>query len=82
MPATETLIRVYASSGRVAQCRGCNADIVWMDTLLGRHMPMNASAVPRRSEPHPSTGRVIVFYAAADSHWATCPAREQFRRGR
>ena len=79
---TETLIRLYDSSRRVAHCRGCNAEIVWMDTLGDKSLPMNADAVPRRSEPHPTSGRLVVYYAQADTHWATCQARERFRRGR
>ena len=76
----EQLIRLYESSGRKATCRGCGAPIVWFETLAAKHMPMNAGAVPRKSENDPSTRRVIAFYAAEDSHFATCPDRSKFSR--
>jgi hypothetical protein len=76
----DTLIRLFEASRRSATCRGCNAAIDWFETLAGKRMPMNAGAVPRKSENDPSTRRVIAFYAASDSHWNTCPQRAQFAR--
>ncbi len=78
----ETLIRLFEDSKQPGICRGCQAPIDWFETLRGKHMPMDTGAVPRKSENHPETKRVIAFFAAADSHWATCSAREQFARRR
>jgi hypothetical protein len=75
----DQLIRLYEDSKQPGQCRGCAADIDWYETFAGKHMPMNRGAVPRKSENDPDTRRVIAFYAAADSHWTTCAARDQFK---
>ena len=77
---TDTLIRLYEDSKQPARCRGCEADIEFFETLAGKRMPMNAGALPRKSEKDPVTGHVIAYYAAADSHWNTCPDRDQFSR--
>lgn len=42
-------------------------------------MPMNAGAAPRKSETHPEARREVLFFAAADSHWSTCPDREAYK---
>lgn len=78
--AFETLIRLFEDSRSPGECRGCQARIEWFETLTGKKMPMNAGAVPRKSENDPETRRVIAFFASADSHWNTCPARDQFSR--
>jgi hypothetical protein len=76
-----TLIRLY--EGRTAnQCRGCQADIFWFETLNGKRMPMNAGAVSRKSEFDATTRRTILYFSSEDSHWATCPARARFARRR
>jgi hypothetical protein len=81
MKATESLIRLFENDQpQRAQCRGCGADIEWFGTLKGKHMPMNAGAVPRKSEHDPETHRLIVFFAADDAHWSTCPEAKRFGR--
>jgi hypothetical protein len=80
MTDKETLIRLYEDPKSRAQCRGCSADIEWHETLTGRRMPMNAGAVPRKSDTHLDSRRVIGFYAASDAHWTTCPDAAQFGR--
>ena len=83
MADAETLIRLLENARpQRAQCRACAADIEWFETLNGKKMPMNAGAVPRKSQNHPETGRVIAFYSSADSHWNTCPDRQQFVKAR
>lgn len=77
-----TLIRLYEDSRSSGTCRGCNAPLDWYDTLSGKHMPMNAGAVPRKSETDPATWRVIAHFSAADAHWNSCPERAQFGRRR
>ena len=78
MATSETLIRLYEDSKQGGQCRGCAADIEWYETLNGKRMPMNAGAVPRKSETDQSTWRVVAFFAASDSHWNTCPDAAKF----
>lgn len=78
----EILLRLYEDPKRGGTCTGCGAAIEWYETLKGKMMPMNAGAVPRKSEKDPDTGRVIAFFAAEDSHWATCPQSRQFHAKR
>lgn len=79
--AADTLIRLYENpKPQRAQCRACAADIEWFDTLKGKKMPMNAGAVPRKSEHEPETHRLIVFFAAEDAHWNSCPSAGEFHR--
>lgn len=80
MSQTGTLIRLYEDSRSAGTCRGCGAAMDWYETLAGRRMPMNAGAVPRKSETEPSSHRVVAFFSAADSHWSTCEQRAQFAR--
>jgi hypothetical protein len=42
-------------------------------------MPMNRGAAPRDST-RDGGGRAIGLFSSADSHWATCPARQKFGR--
>jgi hypothetical protein len=74
---SETLIRLLEGTKKPGRCRGCEASIDWYDTLAGKHMPMNAGAVPRKSEQD-DQWRVVAYFASSDSHWATCPERQQF----
>lgn len=67
-----TRIRLRSNTGRPSICRGCGAEIVWMNTLTGKHMPMNGSARPCHC------GDGVDVYDAADAHWASCPARAMF----
>lgn len=78
----DTLIRVYEDPSSVSPCSGCSAHIRWHDTLTNKRMPMDVNAVPVKSEVDDQNGRVIVYFSAADSHWATCPASQRFGRRR
>jgi hypothetical protein len=78
MPWKDTLIRLYEDSRSPGICRGCDAQIEWFETLRGAKMPMNAGAVPRKSENEAGTRRVIAYFAAEDSHFGSCPAAAQF----
>lgn len=81
MADRETLIRLYENlKPQRARCRACESDIEWFETLNGKKMPMNAGSVPRKSENEPDTRRVIVFFAASDAHWNTCPSASEFNR--
>lgn len=69
----ETLIRVFEDGAKPGRCRSCSAQLMWHETLTGKTMPMNADAVPRKSYRDAATHRVVVYFAASDSHFATCP---------
>ena len=73
-------VRLYEGSKASGICRGCGAAMDWYDTLSGKKLPMNAGAVPLKSENERDTSRVVAWFDAADSHWNTCPTREQFRK--
>lgn len=75
----ETLIRLFEQTRQPGRCRGCEALIDWYDTLTAKRMPMNRGAVPRKSELD-SERRVVAFFDAADSHWASCPGRSLFTK--
>lgn len=75
----EVLIKLYEDPKSPGTCRGCQALIEWFETVKGKNMPMNPGAVPRKSERHPETGRVVAFFSSDDTHWATCPAWKQFK---
>lgn len=74
----ETLLRLWEDGAARGQCHGCEADIVWYETLNAKRMPMNAGAVPRKSDVDPLTHRVVLFFAADDSHFTTCPEAAKF----
>lgn len=76
----ETLIRLFEDPTNVGACRSCAARIVWHETLTGKKMPMNAGAVPRKSETDQATRRVVAFYSADDSHFNTCPDAARFSK--
>jgi len=74
-----TLIRLRLDSVHTGICRAdeCGATIVWYRTLIDNHfMPMNAGALPQHVD-----GKVG-YFDAAQSHWATCPARARFGKPR
>lgn len=78
----ETLIRLFEDTKQPGVCSAskCRAAIDWYRTLKDKGMPMNRGAVPRKSEKEADTGRVIAFFASADSHWATCVDARKFGR--
>ena len=59
-------------------CRGCGAPIVWIRTAAGKSMPCDAEPVLSAD-----IGGLAAFEpdgVGHVSHFATCPAAEQFRR--
>lgn len=76
----DTLIRLYEDTRMPGACRSCQAPLDWYRTLTDKAMPMNRGAVPRKSENDQDTKRVVAFFAASDSHWATCPDAAKFGR--
>jgi hypothetical protein len=57
---------------RVRSCRSCSAPIIWLRTVKGKKMPVDASSV---------TGDETLFeYGKHVSHFSTCPNSEKHRR--
>jgi hypothetical protein len=56
----------------MSQCKRCGAAIVWLKTLKGANMPVNANTVKEGD-----------YYFRRDRHmphWATCPDAAEFRK--
>lgn len=77
----------------MAKCKACGARIVWINTSAGKMMPCDAKPIPYVEDPAGSLmivtkdGRVVRAKADAISdefgyisHFATCPAANDFRR--
>ncbi|MBL8824870.1 MAG: hypothetical protein JNJ77_19950 [Planctomycetia bacterium] len=74
----------------VSQCRSCGAQIYWVQTVLGRNMPVDAIPVDdgnvifidqkahviRAGEEVPEDARRYV------SHFSTCAQAKKHRKGR
>lgn len=83
---------------RGGTCRGCGAEIVWIQTPAGKSMPCDAEAVPywQRKGGHAKIvtpgGEVVSAELTGMpgmqtgwgymSHFATCPRSEDFRRAK
>ncbi len=62
----------------VKQCRGCEADIVWLKTKRGKWMCVNV--VPTKPEFRgPNAGEAKYRHGEHEPHWATCPDAPVFR---
>lgn len=57
---------------RESRCRSCRAPIVWLLTVNGKRMPVNADTV-RDEDVQFEAGRHV-------SHFATCEHSDQWRR--
>ncbi len=69
---------------KISKCRGCQAEIIWIETKSGRKMPLDAKAKTVFIKKWSMMDGV--YYWAADlgheSHFATCPQADQFRRSK
>jgi hypothetical protein len=74
------LIYLRVTSRRPGQCAAsiCRAPLDWYATAAGKAMPMKRGAQPTSTAVDPSSLLVIGAFDAADSHWASCPARARF----
>lgn len=62
----------------ITKCKACNADIMFVTTVLGRKHPVNLPAVKMWVRDPDEN-----FYSFSDchtSHFATCPNADQFRK--
>lgn len=57
----------------MSKCKGCGAEIVWIQTENGKSMPCNAEKVTIVT----ADGKTVTGHIP---HWATCPAATSFRK--
>lgn len=62
----------------MSQCRACHRRVHWVITLTGKKMPIE----PDPAIDHLFIGRGEVLYdpKRMKSHFAVCPAADQFRK--
>jgi hypothetical protein len=59
-------------------CRACHARIEWVETVRGRRMPIDWPLIAL--DVREGDGRTLTRIDAAQSHFVTCPAAEEFRQ--
>lgn len=80
----------------MSRCKGCGAQIIFIETPNGKSMPVDPSIIPYWKDPKGDTmivnenGNVVRCFLDGEPdeitdvgfrpHWATCPAAKQFRR--
>ena len=79
----------------MARCKGCGAEIIWIETPKGKRMPCDPGKVPyweKKGAPDKvvtPSGEVVRCYLGGDlnkadygyiPHWRTCPDAGRFRR--
>lgn len=55
------------------KCKGCNAEIIWIETVKGKIMPCNAEKTTIVTKE----GKTVIGYVP---HWATCPKYKNFKQ--
>ena len=63
-----------AHEKRITRCKSCRAQIVWLKTVAGKTMPVDADTVEANDEVY-EHGRHV-------SHFGTCPQSDQWRKPR
>lgn len=56
----------------MSKCKGCDTEIVWIQTENGKSMPCNAEKVTIVT----ADGKTVTGHIP---HWATCAVAEKFR---
>lgn len=82
MSQTKT-IQIFADTRGRSRCSApsCRADIEWGEVVAsGRKMCFDAPIVALSTHHDPGTRRLVEVVDLATNHWASCVAREQFRR--
>jgi hypothetical protein len=76
---TDKLIEIarVASKGK---CKGCGAPLLWCVTPAEKWIPIDETADAKRALKMRSEmgGKIADKHA----HWATCPDRKKFKKGR
>lgn len=73
------MIAVYDDTRGPGTCRSCGAHIQWYETVLGKRMPMEDNAAPVSHQDDFISGRVVLRFDNAASHWANCPDAKQWK---
>ena len=60
---------------RVARCKHCQAEMLWLRPELEKWLPVNYTA-----ESYQAVERGMRWYRALGAHWETCPRREEVKR--
>lgn len=76
------LIEIWKDSLQDGLCRGCGARMTWGRTVKhDKRMPLTGRPQPL-SEHVTHDGRAIQIFDSRDSHFATCPEADKFRKKR
>lgn len=67
-------------SVRTANCRSCDAAIVWMVTATGRRMPVDADTVDEADLEFVGGAPLFDQQLGHVSHFSTCPDHDKWRR--
>ncbi len=62
---------------REVPCSGCKAPIIWMKTIRGKNMPVDAKGEQRIALD--DDGRAVMVQTWMP-HWATCPKAKDFKK--
>ena len=75
------IVRLSGKYGGRGQCRSCNANIVWYETLGGKKMPFNGSPKVEnvRRDHMDIERRWIGDLPRSEVHWSTCPQATSWR---
>lgn len=74
------VLHAYDDTKGHGACRSCHAKIEWYALVSGRKHPVNADAVAVRSYHEEDSGRLVLVFDSADSHFATCPDSKDWSR--
>ena len=79
-----SVLKVFDDTRGFGRCRSCDAPITWFELVSGKRHPFNGPDLPvyLQTEHEPSTHRLIGHVDSAESHFATCPDADTFRRRR
>ena len=56
-------------------CRGCKAEITWIQTAKGKSMPIDAKPIKAYQGNHVTGFKLVDVHLV---HWSSCPEAKQF----
>ena len=62
----------------ITKCRGCGADITWVNTDAGKKMPLDVNFTTVYVEY--DRGRPATMLKGRQPHWVTCPKADLFKK--
>jgi len=66
----------------VSRCRSCHAEIVWLKTVGGKNMPIDADFMAKIGDLDDDAPEFNYADHADGVHWKSCPHADQHRRPR